>query len=45
MATLELSDLTNLTNDPIIHGFTWKDILSKVPLDIPKVKGKAREVP
>jgi hypothetical protein len=43
--TLELSDLSKLTNDPIRHHFAWPPVPVKIPTDIPKFDGKAGEDP
>jgi hypothetical protein len=42
---LNISDLSNLTNDPILHDPTWSEIPTKLPSDIPKFEGKAVEDP
>jgi hypothetical protein len=34
--TLDLPDLSRLTNDPISHSPVWPVILAKLPFDIPK---------
>jgi hypothetical protein len=40
LASLNIPDLTKLTNDPIFHDPTWPNMLTKLPLDIPKFEGK-----
>lgn len=39
------TDLTKLTNDPILHDATWPAMPAKLPLDIPKFEGKAGDDP
>jgi hypothetical protein len=36
LATLDLPDLSWLTNDPIFHSSVWPVIPTKLPCDIPK---------
>jgi len=43
--TLDLSYLSILTNDPILHSPFWSVILAKLPFDIPKFDGKLGEDP
>ena len=45
LATLNFPDLSKLINDPIRHSPAWPPILTKVPSDIPKFKGKVNEDP
>ena len=45
LAILELSDLSKLTNDPILHHPTWPLIPVKIPTDIPKFEGKTGDDP
>ena len=45
LATLELSNVSKLKNDLILHNPYWPPILTKVPDDYPKFEGKAREDP
>ena len=45
MATLELPDLNQLTNDPIAYAPWWPVILHKFPSDIPKFNGNPGEGP
>jgi hypothetical protein len=45
LATLDLPDLSRLTNDPILHYPFWPVIPAKLPSDIPKFDGKAGEDP
>ena len=44
-ATLELPNLSKLTNHPIRHHFAWPPFPVKIPTDIPKFDGKTREDP
>jgi hypothetical protein len=43
LATLDLPDLSRILNDPIRHSPQWPVIPAKLPSDIPKFDGKARE--
>jgi hypothetical protein len=45
LETLDLLDLSRLTNDPIFHSLVWPTILAKLPSDIPKFDGKSGEDP
>jgi hypothetical protein len=45
LASLNILDLTKLTNDPILHDATWPAMPTKLPLDIPKFEGKAGDDP
>jgi hypothetical protein len=45
LASLNISDLTKLTNDPILHDTTWPAMPTKLPSDIPKFEGKAGDDP
>jgi hypothetical protein len=45
LATLDLPDLSRLTNDPIFHSPVWPVIPAKLPSDIPKFDGKPGEDP
>jgi hypothetical protein len=45
LATLYLSDLSRLTNDPILHSPFWPVIPAKLPSDILKFDGKHGEEP
>jgi hypothetical protein len=45
LATLDLPDLSRLTNDPIHHSSGWPTIPAKLPSDIPKFDGKSGEDP
>lgn len=45
LATLDLSDLLRLNNDPIFHSPNWPVIPMKLPSDIPKSDGKPGEDP
>jgi hypothetical protein len=40
LATLDLPDLSRLTNDPIFHSLVWPAIPAKLPSDIPKFDEK-----
>jgi hypothetical protein len=43
LASLNIPDLTKLTNDPILHYATWPNMHTKLPSDIPKFEGKPGE--
>jgi len=45
VATLELPDLNQLTNDPIAYAPWWPAIPHKLPSDIPKFNGNPSEDP
>jgi hypothetical protein len=45
LATLDLPDLSRLTNYPIFHSLVWPIIPAKLPSDIPKFDGKSGEDP
>jgi hypothetical protein len=45
LASLNIPDLTKLTNDPILHDPTWPNMPTKLPSDIPKFEGKPGEDP
>jgi len=45
LATLELADVSKLTNNPIIHNPYWPLVPTKVSGDCPKFEGKAGEDP
>jgi hypothetical protein len=45
LASLNIPDLTKLTNDPILHDPTWPNMPSKLPSNIPKFEGKPGEYP
>jgi hypothetical protein len=45
LATLDLPDLSRLTNDPIFHSPVWPVIPAKLPSDILKFDGKSGEDP
>jgi hypothetical protein len=45
LASLNIPDLTKLTNDPISHDPTWPAMPTKLPSDIPKFEGKAGDDP
>ena len=45
LATLELLDVSKLTNYLILHNPYWPPVPTKVPGDCPKFKGKAGEDP
>jgi hypothetical protein len=45
LESLNILDLTKLTNDPILHDPTWPNIPTKLPSDIPKFEGKQGDDP
>jgi hypothetical protein len=45
LASLNILNLTNLTNDLILHDTTWLSMPTKLPSDIPKFEGKAGDDP
>jgi hypothetical protein len=45
LASLNIPNLTKLTNDPIFHDATWPNMPTKLSLDIPKFEGKPGEDP
>ena len=45
LASLNLPDLSKLTNGPIAHNPNWPPMPMKLPLDIPKFEGKQAEDP
>ena len=45
LATLNLPDLSRLTNDPVAHDPAWLAVPTKLPSDIPKFEGKPGEDP
>ena len=45
LATLELPDVSKLTNDPILHNLFWPPVPTKILGDCPKFDGKANEDP
>ena len=45
LATLDLPDLSRLTNDPISHSPVWPVILAKLPFDILKFDGNPGKDP
>jgi hypothetical protein len=45
LASLNIPDLSKFTNEPILHDPTWLAMPTKLPSDIPKFEGKAREDP
>ena len=45
LVTLNIPDLSTLTNDPVAHDPPWPAVPSKIPSDIPKFKGKPGEDP
>jgi hypothetical protein len=45
LASLNIPDLSNLTNDPILHDPTWPAMPTKLPSKIPKFQGKVGEYP
>jgi hypothetical protein len=45
LATLDIPNLSRLTNDPILHFPFWLAIPAKLPCNIPKFDGKPGEDP
>jgi hypothetical protein len=45
LATLDLPNLSRLTNDPILHSPHWPQMPRKLPSDVPKFDGKPGEDP
>ena len=45
LVTLELPDVSKLTNDPILHNPYWPPVPTKIPGYCPKFDGKAGEDP
>jgi hypothetical protein len=45
LASLNIHDLSKLTNDPILHDPTWPTMPTKLPSYIPKFEGNAGEDP
>jgi hypothetical protein len=45
LASLNILDLTKLTNDPILHNPTWPAMPTKLPSDILKFEGKEEDDP
>ena len=45
IATLNLPDLSKLTNDPGSHDLMWLVVPANLPFDIPKFEGKNGEDP
>jgi hypothetical protein len=45
LESINILDLTKLTNDPILHDATWPNMPTKLPSDIPKFEGKLGEYP
>jgi hypothetical protein len=45
LVSLNIPDLSKLTNDPILHDPTWPNMPTKLPSDIPKFEGKLGEDP
>jgi hypothetical protein len=45
LASLNILDLTKLTNDPILHDPTWPNMPTKLPSNILKFEGKPEEYP
>jgi hypothetical protein len=45
LAFLNIPYLRKLTNDPILHDFTWPAMPTKLPSDIPKFEGKVGDDP
>jgi len=45
LATLELPNVSRLTNDPILHSPYWPLVPTKILGDCPKFEGKSGEDP
>jgi hypothetical protein len=45
LASLNILDLTKLTNDPILHYATWTNMPTKLPSNIMNFEGKVGEYP
>jgi hypothetical protein len=45
LASLDILDLTKITNNPILHDPTWPNMPTNLPSDIPKFEGKPGEDP
>ena len=45
LETLELPDVSKLSNDPILHNPYWPPVPTKIPDDSPKFDGKFGEYP
>ena len=45
LATLNLLDLSILTNESVSHDSTWPVVPSKIPSNIPKLEGKTGDDP
>jgi hypothetical protein len=45
LASINIPDLSKLTNDPILHDPTWPAMPTKLPSNIPKFEGKAGDDP
>jgi hypothetical protein len=45
LSSLNILNLTKLTNDPILHDATWPAMPTKLPSNIPKFEGKAGDDP
>jgi hypothetical protein len=45
LASLNILDLSKLTNDPILHDPTWPAMPTKLPSNIPTFEGKAGDDP
>jgi hypothetical protein len=45
LASLNIPDLSKLTNDPILHDPTWSAMPTKLASDIPKFEGKEGKDP
>jgi hypothetical protein len=43
LVSLNIPDLSKLTNDPILHDPIWPNMPTKIPSDIPKFEGKLAE--
>jgi hypothetical protein len=45
LASLNILDLTKLTNDPILYNPTWPAMPTKLPSNISKFEGKLGDYP
>jgi hypothetical protein len=45
LASLNILDLTKLTNDPILHNPTWPTMPTKLPSNIPMFEGNLGDDP
>lgn len=45
LVMLDLPNLFQLTNEPILHNPSWSPVPTKIPFDIPKFDGKLNQDP